>query len=201
MFLFKKGLIKLTVKSYIGKIILLFILLLFLISTCAGCAVDPMVSYLEEIEEKEILADLEQMEVDVSSLYNEVDILFLEQLEDLNIEGVEAFREQISTFIDQQADLIAKVSALETGSEEVEDANNYLLEALKNQKNALNMLQTMIDYSIELIPIMEDPGHPDAKDDLDRIIAGVEEAEIKIDEYISVSDDALEAWELIVEGD
>ena len=46
---------------------------------------------------------------------------------------------------------------------------------------------------------MEDPGRPDAQEDLDRIIAGVEEAEIKVNEYISVSDDAFKAWESIVE--
>lgn len=188
-----------TVKCYTGKIILLFVLLSFLISACAGCAVDPMVSYLEEIEEKGILDDLEQMVVDVHSLENEIESLFQEQLEEFNIDGIEALREQVSTLSDQQAALMAKVRALETGSEEVEEANDYFLEAIKNQKNAINMFNSMFDYSIELIAIMEDPGRPDAQEDLDRIIAGVEEAEIKVNEYISVSDDAFKAWESIVE--
>jgi len=160
---------------------------------------EPLVSYLEEIEEQGILDDLEQIEVDVSSLTNEIESLFQKPIKEQSIEDIIVLRAQLPTLIDQHTDLKKKVSILDTGSKKVENANNHLIEAIKYQKNAINMFNTMFDYSIELITIMEDPGCPDAKDALSRIITWVEKDEIKINEYISASHDNIEAWISIME--
>ncbi len=188
------------VNRYTGKVILLLVLFSFLLLTGAGCAADPMVSYLEEIEEKGIIDDIELIEDDYRSLNNEIDRLFEAQLEELSTDSIEAAREEVNTLIDKQADILAKISALETGSEEVEKANNYLIEAINNQISAANMFHIMFDLFIELVTIAEDPGRPGVEEDLDRIAAEAEEAERVAFEYLVDSDDAINAWVSIVEG-
>ena len=189
-----------TVNRYTSKIILLLVLLSFLILAGAGCAADPIVSYLEEIEEKGIIDDIEQIEGNYRLMNNQIDRLFEAQLEDLSTDSIEAIREEVDTLIDKQTDILAKISALETGSEEVEEANNHLIEAINNQINAANMFHVMFDLFVELVMIVEDPGRPGVEEDLDRIAAEAEEAEREALEYLINSDDAINAWESIVEG-
>ncbi len=61
------------------------------------------------------------------------------------------------------------------------------------------MFHVMFDLFVELVMILEVPTRPDVQEDLDSIAAEAEEAEREALEYLIISDDAINAWDSIVE--
>ncbi len=176
-----------------NKTLTVIILLASFIFVITGCAADPIVSYVEEIEEKGIIVKIDELDDDVQALYAEFDKIV--RIDESSIEDFEKLIEMIDEFLAKQSNLIVTVENLNTSDEKVEEVNDYLVEALSKFKSATNYLYVLTDAMIELKDIEENPDREDIEEELNRIIIAIFEADEEFNKYIAESEEALDTWE------
>lgn len=175
---------------------MLIILLVSIFFIVTGCATDPIVSYVEEIEEKDILGKIDELDDNFQVLYAEYDKFV--RVDESGIEDFEKLIEMVDDFIEKQSDLIVTVENLDTNDETVKEVNDYLVKALSKFASASNYLYVLTDAMIELKDIDENPDREDIEEELNRIIITVFEADEEFNKYIAESEEALDTWESLL---
>lgn len=183
-------------KNNRNKTLLVISFLAFFFFVITGCAADPMVAYVEGIEEKGIVAIIDELDDDAQALYAEYDKVV--RIPESGIEDFEKLIGLIDEFIEKQSDLIVTVENLNISDESVEEVNNYLIKALSKFASASNYLYVLTDAMIELKDIEENPDREDIEEELNRIIITIFEADEDFNKYIAESEEALDAWESLL---
>ncbi len=183
-------------KNNRNKKLMLIILLVSIFFIVTGCATDPIVSYVEEIEEKDILGKIDELDDNFQVLYAEYDKFV--RVDESGIEDFEKLIEMVDDFIEKQSDLIVTVENLDTNDETVKEVNDYLVKALSKFASASNYLYVLTDAMIELKDIDENPDREDIEEELNRIIITVFEADEEFNKYIAESEEALDTWESLL---
>ncbi len=184
-------------KNNRNKTLLTIILLASFFFVVTGCAADPVVSYVEEIEEKGIIVKIDELDDDVQVLYAEYDKVV--RVDESGIEDFEKLIGMIDEFIAKQSDLIVTVENLDTSDEKVEEVNEYLVKSLSKFASASNYLYVLTDAMIELKDIDENPDREDIEEELNRIIITIFEADEEFNKYITESEEALDTWESMLD--
>ncbi len=184
-------------KNNRNKTLLTIILLASFFFVVTGCAADPVVSYVEEIEEKGIIVKIDELDDDVQALYAEYDKVV--RIDESGIEDFEKLIGMVDEFIEKQSNLITTVENLDTSDAKVKEINDYLVKALSKFASASNYLYVLTDAMIELKDIDENPDREDIEEELNRIIITIFEADEEFNKYIAESEEALDTWESMLD--
>ncbi len=177
----------------------LFTLIVIVLLALTGCSANPVLSYLEEIEEKGIIPAYEVLEADSEILLEEIGRLVEAEATDSTIEEFNELKAMVNEFIVKQDELIAITEGLDTSDEVVKDANSYLVESISKQRSAISLMNVMIDNLIELNEMIINPDLETLEEDLNRINSSTLETEETFFRLIAESEEALNRWDIIIE--
>lgn len=188
----------LTGKTHKKVAVLLTLIVIFLLAI-TGCSANPVVSYLEEIEEKGILTAYEELDADSEVLLEEINRLFTAEATDSTIEEFNELKAMVDEFLLKQDELITITEGMNTNGEIVKEANSYLVESISKQRSATSLMNVIIDNLIELNEMVMNPDLETIEVDLDRINASTLETEENFFLLIAESEEALNQWDRIIE--
>lgn len=181
------------------RMVTLLVLIVIFLLTLTGCSANPVVSYIEEIDEKGIIPAYEELEADSEVLLEEIARLVTAEATDSTIEEFNELKAMVEEFIAKQDKLIALTEGLDTSDEIVNEANSYLVESISKQRNAISLMNVMIDNLIELNEMLINPDIETLEEDLDRIDASTQETEENFFRLMAESEEALNRWDRIIE--
>lgn len=188
-----------TQKNSYEVILLVITSVFFSLLVLAGCQDEPVKSYVEQIEDKEIIEKIDELEGDARSIYSEFDRVSRLEIDESEIEDFSELKKTIDKLMEKQTDLLATVQNLDIADEKVVELNNYLIESLEKNLEAANYFYVIADTMVELKMIEENPPDDGLEEKLNSIIITVFEADESFRQYKSESEEALENWKSSLE--
>ncbi len=162
----------------------------FMMMAGGGCAIDPMVTYIGELERVRVVEKLEQLEARYINMF----FTFDRSIDQMSVEDLNQYSQENDAMIENMTDLISLVENVDTSDPGVKEANDYLLEALVSMKNTINEFYVLINAGLALKEMEADLEQPDMEERIDDIIHDIEESRINTEIYLEMANEAMENW-------